>query len=152
MAIDTAAVGTALEPTTMTIDAGRLRFFAKAIGERNPVFTDTDAARAAGHPTLPVPPTFLFAVELEHPDPFGWLADLGADLRHVLHGEQQFSYHSVAHAGDVVTAAPRIADVYSKKGGALQFVVKDTAVTASDGTAIADLRSVIVVRNPGGGR
>lgn len=152
MAIDTAAVGTVLEPTTMTIDAGRLRFFAKAIGERNAVFTDEAAARAAGHPALPVPPTFLFSVELEHPDPFGWLADLGVDMRHVLHGEQQFSYHRVAHAGDVVTATPRIADVYSKKGGALQFVVKDTAVTARDGAPVADLRSVIVVRTPGGRR
>lgn len=151
VAIDTAAIGTVLEPTTMTLDAGRLRFFAKAIGERNPVFTDDAAALAAGHASLPVPPTFLFAVELEHPDPFGWLAALGVDMRHVLHGEQQFSYHRVAHAGDTVTASPRIADVYSKKGGALDFVVKDTTIT-SGGTTVADLRSVIVVRNPGGAR
>jgi hypothetical protein len=42
--------------------------------------------------------------------------------------------------------APRIADVYSKKGGALQFVVKETAVSHADGTVVAELHSTIVVR------
>ena len=88
----------------MTSNAGRLRFFAKAIGETNPVYTDVDAAQAAGHRDLPVPPTFLFGIELDSPDPFGWLSGIGVDLRRVLHGEQSFTYHSPAYAGDVLTA------------------------------------------------
>ncbi|MEV6275877.1 MaoC family dehydratase N-terminal domain-containing protein [Nocardia sp. NPDC051832] len=152
MAIDPALVGTAFPATTLTVDAGRLRFFAKAIGETNAVYTDLDAAQAAGYPDLPVPPTFLFAIELESPDSFGFLARAGVDLRFVLHGEQSFTYHSTAVAGDVLTATPRITDVYSKKGGALEFLVKETAITRADGSAVADLKSVIVVRNPGAGQ
>ncbi|MFJ9368617.1 MaoC family dehydratase N-terminal domain-containing protein [Nocardia sp. NPDC101769] len=152
MTVDPSAVGTVLPATTMTIDAGRLRLFAKAIGETNPIFTDEQAARAAGHATLPVPPTYLFAIELENPDPFAWLADLGVDLRHVLHGEQRFTYHSTAHAGDVVTVSPRITDVYSKKGGALDFVVKESTLTRADGSLVAELQSVLVVRHPGAGK
>ncbi|RBA31946.1 MaoC family dehydratase [Dietzia maris] len=147
MAIDT-AVGTQLPAVEMTVDAGRLRFFAKAIGEVDPVYSDVAAARAAGHPDLPVPPTFLFSIELEQPDPFAWLTDLGVDLRHILHGEQSFEYHRVAYPGDVLTVRPRIADMYEKKGGALRFIVKEAAVTAADGAVVADLTSVIVVRNP----
>lgn len=149
MPLDPAVMGTELPPSTLTVDAGRLRFFAKAIGETNPVFTDDAAAKAAGHQSLPVPPTFLFSIELEQPDPFAWMARLGVDLRTVLHGEQRFDYQSVAHAGDTLTARPRITDVYSKKGGALEFVVKQTDVTRADGTAVAELTSVIVIRNPG---
>ncbi|MCJ0894766.1 MaoC family dehydratase N-terminal domain-containing protein [Rhodococcus sp. IEGM 1401] len=152
MSIDPAAIGTELEPVAITVDAARLRFFAKAIGETNPVYIDTDAAQAAGHPDLPVPPTFLFSIELDSPDPFAWMSDLGVDLRFVLHGEQIFTYHSTAHAGDTLTARSTITDIYSKKGGALDFVVKDTAVTRADGSAVADLRAVLVVRNPGGGQ
>jgi acyl dehydratase len=152
MAIDPAVIGTELEPSQLTVDAGRLRFFAKAIGETHPIFTDAAVAQAAGHATIPVPPTFLFAIELEQPDPFAWLADMGVDLRRVLHGEQRFTYHSVAHAGDVLTARPRIADVYIKKGGALEFIVKDTSVTRADDSPVADLTSVIVVKNPEAGR
>jgi len=135
MAIDPAVIGTELAPTTLTVDEGRLRFFAKAIGDT----VDDD---------LRVPPTFLFSIELESPNPFGWADQLGIDLRYVLHGEQSFTYHQPARAGDVLTATPRISDVYSKKGGALDFIVKDTSVTKADGSLVAELKSVIVVRNP----
>lgn len=150
MALNPSVVGTELPTTTITLDRGRLRFFAKAIGETNPVYTDVDAATGAGHPDLPAPPTFLFSIELEAPDPFAYLAALGVDLRFVLHGEQSFVYHEIAYAGDELVADPRITDVYTKKAGTLQFIVKDTAVIRADATPIADLRSVIVVRNPGG--
>jgi acyl dehydratase len=149
VAVDSAFVGTQLPATTLTVDAGRLRFFAKAIGETNPLYTDVEAAKAAGYADLPVPPTFLFSIELENPDQFRWVVDQGIDPRFVLHGEQSFTYHSIAHAGDTLTATPRIIDVYSKKGGALEFIVKSTAVTRADGSAVADLETVIVVRNPG---
>jgi acyl dehydratase len=148
VALDSVFVGTQLPATTLTVDAGRLRFFAKAIGETNPLYTDVEAAKAAGYADLPVPPTFLFSIELENPEQFRWVVDQGIDPRFVLHGEQSFTYHSIAHVGDTLTATPRIVDVYSKKGGALEFIVKNTAVTRADGSAVADLETVIVVRNP----
>jgi hypothetical protein len=148
MSLNPSVIGTQLPPITMTMDRGRLRFFAKAIGETNPVFTDLQAAQAAGHRDLPVPPTFLFGIELESPDPFAWLSDLGVDLRRVLHGEQSFTYHCQAVAGDVLTASPRIANVYTKKGGALEFIEKTSVVTRDSGDVVAELTSVIVVRNP----
>ena len=40
----------------------------------------------------------------------------------------------------------RIADIYDKKGGALEFVVRETRVTNQNGEHVADLRSVIVHR------
>lgn len=152
MAIDPSVLGREFPASTLTIDAGRLQFFAKATGQTDPVYVDTEAARAAGHPDLPVPPSFLFGIELEQPDPFAWLADLGVDLRRVLHGEQSFTYHSVAHAGDVLTATPRVKDVYSKKGGALDFIVKESAVTRADGSLVAEMTSVLVVQNPEAGK
>ncbi|MBJ8340200.1 MaoC family dehydratase N-terminal domain-containing protein [Antrihabitans sp. YC3-6] len=150
MALDTTIIGTTFPGTELTLDAGRLRFFAKAIGETNPIFTDPEAARAAGHRDIPAPPTFFFSIELENPNPFGWAADLKIDLRYVLHGEQRFVYHSTAYPGDTLTATSTISDIYSKKGGALDFIVKDTAVTRADGSAVADLTTIIVVRNPAG--
>ncbi len=56
MPLDQNVIGKQLPSVTMTINAGRLRFVAKAIGETNPVFTDLQTANAAGHRDLPVPP------------------------------------------------------------------------------------------------
>jgi len=141
VAVDPGVIGTELPPVELTVDAGRLRFFAKATGAPVPV----GAAPA-------VPPTFLYSIEFEQPDPFAWLTGIGVDLRHLLHGEQSFVYHSVAHAGETLVAASRIADVYTRKGGAMEFIVKDTTVSRADGSPVADLRTVAVVRDPGAAR
>ncbi|MBT1098050.1 MaoC family dehydratase N-terminal domain-containing protein [Streptomyces sp. Tu102] len=148
MAIDiTHAEELRFAPLTVDVERGRLRFFGKAIGETDPVYLDAAAACAAGHPDIPVPPTFFFSLSLEAPQPFGYLDELGVDLRRVLHGEQSFEYHALAYAGDRLTLQDRIVDVYAKRGGALEFVVKQTEITRA-GAPVADLRSVLVVRNP----
>jgi acyl dehydratase len=65
----------------------------------------------------------------------------------ILHGEQSFSYIRPCHAGDVLSFESRIADIYAKKNGALEFVVKITTVTNQAGEHVADLRGAIVQRN-----
>jgi acyl dehydratase len=146
--IDRRHIGTALPPFTVDVEAGRLRFFAQATGQTDPVYTDVDAARAAGHPGLPVPPTFLFCLEMAAPNPAAVRELLGLDYSRILHGEQGFSYHRVAHAGDRLHFHQRITDIYDKKGGALEFIVRHTAVSNARGDAVAELRCVTVYRNP----
>jgi hypothetical protein len=98
-----------------------------------------------------VPPTFFFSLELEPPGPFGYLTALGIDLQRMLHGEQSFTYHAVAHAGDTLTLRPRIVDVFTKKGGALEFLIKKTDI-ARDGEPIAEAITTIVVPHPEAGQ
>jgi acyl dehydratase len=141
----TEAVGLATPPVSTVVDRGRLRLFAKATGQSDPVYTDLEAARAAGHPDLLVPPTFLFGIELERPEPFGWLTAHGVDMGSVLHGSQSFDYLEPVHAGDELTARSSISDVTVKKGGALTLVERTTTVTRAD-TPVAQLTSVIAVR------
>jgi acyl dehydratase len=147
MSVPQSAVGFELPPFSATIEAGRLRFFAKAIGETNPIYTDREAAAAAGHPNLPVPPTFFFGLKLDVPDPFRWILDLGVDFRFVLHGTQRFDYHRLAFAGDEVVMQSRLTDVSEKKGGALEFLVTSTTVHRG-AELIATLVETIVVRHP----
>jgi hypothetical protein len=135
------------DPIVVTAERGRLALFARVTGQTDPVYTDLAAARAAGHPDLPVPPTFFFGLELEAPDPFGYLAELGIDLRQVLHGKQSFNYHALAYAGDTLTLNARLADVVSRPGSTLEFLVKQSGITR-DGELIAEASSTIVVRRP----
>lgn len=145
--IDRNHIGRKLPPAVLEIEKGRLRFFAKAIGETNPIYTDEAAARAAGYRSLLVPPTFLFAAELDANTLFPTLIDMGVDLLRLLHGEQQFTYLHPVFAGDTVTVQSHFSDIYDKKSGALEFVVKESVVINQDGERVAEMRSVIVVRN-----
>ena len=146
--IDRRHIGTQMPPFAVDVEASRLRFFAKATGQTDPVYCDEAHARAAGHPGLPVPPTFFFCLEMDGPNPAAIRELLGLDLGRVLHGEQGFTFHRLAHAGDRLSFHQRIADIYDKKGGALEFIVRHTAVNNQHGEAVAGLRCVTVYRNP----
>ncbi|WP_208512701.1 MaoC family dehydratase N-terminal domain-containing protein [Variovorax paradoxus] len=145
--IDRKWIGHELPASVLPLERTRLQFFAKAIGETDPVYTDPAAARDAGHADLPAPPTFLFAAELDSGASNQLLADLGIPLAKLLHGEQGFSYHRAACAGDTVTVRSTITDIYDKKNGALEFVVKSSRATNQRDELVAELRTVIVCRH-----
>lgn len=84
---------------------------------------------------------------MEAPNPAAIRELLGMDYRSLLHGEQGFSYHAMAYAGDTLTFRQRIEDIYDKKSGALEFVVRKTHVSNQRGELVAELRCVTVVRN-----
>ena len=144
--IDRQYIGHTLPPFEVDVEKGRLRFFAKATGQSDPIYADESAARDAGHPGLPVPPTFLFCLEMDAPDPAAIRKLLGLDYKRLLHGEQGFSYHRMAYAGDRLRFEQHIADIYDKKGGALEFVLRTTRVSNQRGEHVADLRSVTVMK------
>ena len=144
--IDKKHIGKVLPAFAATAEAGQLRFFAKATGESNPIYFDEQAARDAGHPALPLPPTFLFSLAFQAPSN-AWRDELGIISSQILHGEESFRYHHMAFAGDTLHFDVRIADIYDKKGGALEFVVRETRVSNQRGEHVADLRTVLVQRN-----
>jgi acyl dehydratase len=148
--IDRSHIGRELAPSVLDVETGRLVFFAQAIGETDPVYTDETAARAAGYPALPAPPTFIFAAELDSRAVVSMLDAMGVPLARILHGEQAFRYLAPVCAGDTVTVRSRVADIYARRSGALEFIVKESTATNQHGTEVATMRSVIVVRNPPG--
>jgi acyl dehydratase len=145
--IDRKYIGHTMPVYSVTVDQNRLRFFAKAIGQTDPIYIDEVAAKAAGHTGLPIPPTFLLCMEGESPDPAALRDLLGIDYKRLLHGEQGFTYHRMAYAGDTLNFEQRIDDIYDKKDGALEFVVRKTRVTNQHAEHVADLRAVLVMRN-----
>lgn len=145
--IDPKFIGHELGWHTVEIEKGRLKLFNKVIGQTNPVYFDDEAAKVAGYPGLPVPPSFYFSLDMEQKAPFSWFEMLGIDIAKVLHGMQGFTYHKPAYAGQVVTLRARITDIYAKKGGALEFVIKEVSVRDDQGELLADLKITLVVRN-----
>jgi acyl dehydratase len=145
--IDKKWIGLQLPASVLPIERSRLQFFANAIGETDPVYTDAAAARDAGYSDLPAPPTFLFAAELDSGATVRMLEQLEIPIAKLLHGEQGFTYHRAACVGDTVTVRSTISDIYDKKNGALEFVVKTARATNQRDELVAELRTVVVCRN-----
>jgi acyl dehydratase len=145
--LDQSFIGHEYAERVIDVEAGQLRFFAKATGETDPIYFDLAAARAAGHPALPAPPTFQFSLELMTNGEADALATLGVDIGKVLHGEQSFSHHGQIYAGDTIRLRSRITEIYAKKGGALEFVTTETVAENQHGAKVGSTRTVTVVRN-----
>jgi acyl dehydratase len=146
--VDKSAVGRSFTPVTARVEPGRLRYFFDTLEERNPVYRDAETARTEGYSAAPVPPTYLFCLEMMDADrPLEMLTELKIDLAHVLHGEQRFTYHAPVVVGDTLTFKSRVTDVADKKGGAMTIIVVEATVTNQHGAHVADTASTIIVWN-----
>ena len=134
-------------PAAGTFEVGRehIRQFADAIGDPNPIYRDSAAARAAGHPDVIAPPTFLtvlgfrFGADSPVVDPA-----LGLNYALVVHGEQRFELHRPVRAGDVLTSVSRVADI--RAAGRNELMTMVTEVTDAAGERVATTTSTLVSR------
>jgi len=136
-------VGRQSEPIVVDVERGHIRRFAEAVGDTNPIYVDEAAARAAGHPRIPAPPTF--AIALRANDPRGGIE---LDWRKLLHGEQELVFTRPLYAGDRLTLVGRIAaaDVKQTKSGVMDVMVLETIADDSDGARVFVARSTVLVR------
>ena len=136
-------VGRESTPVVLDVERGHIRRFVEAVGDANPIYVDEAAARAAGHPRIPAPPTF--AVALRANDPRGGIE---LDWRKLLHGEQEFIFTRPLYAGDRLTIVGRIAaaDVKQTKSGVMDVMVLETVATDGDGARVFTARSTVLVR------
>ena len=136
-------VGRQSAPLVVEVERGHIRRFAEAVGDSNPIYVDEAAARAAGHPRIPAPPTFAAALRANDPR-----AGIDIDWRKLLHGEQELVFHRPVYAGDRLTLVGRIADAAVKqaKAGVLDALVLETVATDDAGARVFTARSTVLVR------
>lgn len=132
---------------TFDVEKGRLKFFAKATGQNDPVYSDDEAAKAAGYRSIPAPPTIGFCLEMESNSLWDNIAAMGVPVGKILHGTQTFKYHKPICAGDRVTFETKVSNIFDKKGGALEFIVENSTGKNQDDELVVELERVIVVRN-----
>ncbi|MEH6822649.1 MAG: MaoC family dehydratase N-terminal domain-containing protein [Motiliproteus sp.] len=145
--LDRSKIGHEFDSFSADVEKGRLKFFAKAIGETNPVYTDEAAARDAGYKTIPAPPTFVFSLDLDGPELLPVLRVLEMDIARILHGTQSFEYFGSVYAGDCITVSSKINNMFDKKGGALEFVEMENSYTNQDAELVAKAVCTLVYRN-----
>lgn len=136
-------IGHHFAPVTAMVEAGRLRFFLKAIGETNPALTEPNEQGR-----VPIPPTYLFCLEmLDAENPFAFTEEIGVSIETILHAEQSFTYHHPVHSGDRLDFQARLEEVAHKKGGALTFLTQRVDVANQNGTQVAEIERRLVIRN-----
>ncbi len=144
MPVDKSYIGRSGEPVTMHVERGKIREFARAIKDDDPLYFDEEHARREAGGVMP-PVTFLQTVQ--HWDDGRGRPSVPFDLKRVLHGEQEYEFLKPIHAGDVLTAVSRIVDVYDKpgkRGGSMNFVVTEIEYKNQRGELVARARHITI--------
>jgi acyl dehydratase len=143
--LDQSFIGRSYPPTsTYEVSREKIREFADAIGDGNPVFHDIEAARAAGHPDVIAPPTFITVINIPAVNTVVADPELGLDYSRMVHGDQAFSYTRPVHAGDKLSIAVTIDDIMDRAGN--DFLTVRADLTAEDGELVCTTRAQLVVR------
>ena len=148
ISINTSIKGKEYAPYVVHVERGKIKEFARAIGDLSPFYLDDEVGRASPWGDIIAPPTFAITFRDERADTAALLKDLGTDISRILHGEQEFEHHKPIRPGDTLLCRGRISDVYEKSGksGPMAFVVRETTVTDADNEVVARVRGITVVR------
>ena len=144
MPLDKSLIGGTGRPVTIYVERGKIREFARAIKDDDPLYFDEEQARREAEGIMP-PVTFLQTTA--HWDDGRGRPKVSMDLKRVLHGEQEYEFLKPIHAGDVLTAVSRVADIYEKqgkRGGTMTFVVIETAYKNDRGELVATAKQVTI--------
>lgn len=116
MALNTQAVGKTFTPTVYAVGREKIREYAHAVGETNPVHLDLGAARSAGYADLVAPP--MFAVVYGGPALMPALFDpeVQMDFARMVHGGQEFAWGPLVIAGDEITTTLTAKEIYERDG------------------------------------
>jgi acyl dehydratase len=110
------AKGKEYPPFTYEVGVEKIREYANAIGETEPVHHDRDAAREAGFRDVVAPPMFAVVYSAGAVAPGVLDPEVGINLMRMLHGSQEFAWGEPVCAGDAIETVATLRDLYEKDG------------------------------------
>ncbi len=121
MSLNTGAIGKTYDPVLYAVGREKIREYASAVGESNPLHFDLDAARAAGHEDLVAPPMFAVVYAGRSVGPALFDPEVGLNFAMMVHGSQEFAWGEIVIAGDEISTTTTVKDI-ADRGGMTFFV------------------------------
>ena len=138
------AIGKTYEPTTYAVGREKVREFASAVGETDPLYFDVDAARAAGYADVVAPPMFAVVYAGRSVGPAIFDPDVGINFAMMVHGGQEFRWGPLVVAGDEITTTTTVKDIADRRG--MAFYVFESVSENQRGETVCTATWTNIVR------
>jgi acyl dehydratase len=116
MPVNSSAVGKTYEPVLYAVGREKIREYARAVGETNPVSLDVEAARAAGYADVVAPPMFAVVYSAPSVGPPIFDPEIELNFAMMVHGGQEFVWGPPVVAGDEITTTTSVKDISERDG------------------------------------
>ncbi|MEK3808689.1 MaoC family dehydratase N-terminal domain-containing protein [Bacillus sp. FSL H8-0547] len=110
-------IGSASDKVKNTVESGAIRRFALAIGDENPLYTDTDAGEKSAFRRNIAPVTFPVTLN------YGTIEDLNLPSKGLIHGEQAFHYERPLYAGETILCSSKLSNCKERSGNGGSMVI-----------------------------
>jgi len=110
------AVGKTFPPVTYAVGREKVREYAHATFETDPLYLDVDAARAAGFPDVVAPPMFAVVYAAPAVAPAILDPEVGIDFARMVHGGQELRWGPLVVAGDEITTTVEVKSIEDRGG------------------------------------
>jgi acyl dehydratase len=149
--VDQSYKGRVYPPTPpYEVSREKIREFADAINDPNPLYRDRAVAESHGYPDVIAPPTFPIILSLKAGHQVIVDPAFGIDYSRVVHGEQKFVHHRPIHPGDELTATTHIDDI--RDAGANELLTMRMEIRTTDGELVCEATNVVVSRGTAAGK
>ncbi len=109
-------MGRSTSRSSYAVGREKIREYAAAVGETNPLYFDVDAARAAGYADVVAPPMFAVVYAGRAVAPAIFDPDVGMNFAMMVHGGQEFRWGPLVVAGDEITTTTEVKDIADRGG------------------------------------
>jgi acyl dehydratase len=144
MPVKTEAVGKTFPPVVYAVGREKIREYAHATGEANPVCLDTASARAAGYAAVVAPPMFAVVYSAPAMGPAILDPEVAINFTAMVHGGQDFVWGAPVVAGDEITTTATVKDI-SERGG-MGFYVFESVSENQRGETVCTATWTNIVR------
>ena len=134
MPVNAEAIGKTYPPFEYEVGKEKIREYAHAVGEENPVYFDRAAATEAGFRDVAAPPMVAVVYSAGSFAPALFDPEVGINFAMMVHGSQEFEWSEPVCSGDVISTVTSVKDI-SEKGG-MGFYVFETVSTNQDGREV----------------
>src|SRR3954453_10921918 len=116
MPLKTDAVGKTYPPTVYAVGREKVREYALAVGETNPLHLDFEAALPAGPGDVLAPPMFAVVYSAPSMAPAIFDPDVAMNFAMMVHGGQEFRWGPLVVAGDEISTEVEVKSIEVRDG------------------------------------
>jgi acyl dehydratase len=144
VALDPSFVGRRYPPgEPYRVSREKIREFADAIGDEDPLYREPEAARRAGYRDVIAPPTFLTLVTMRSLRVVTDDPELGLDYARMVHGDQSFAHRRPVTAGEKVLVTTTVDDITARAGNDFLTVRAEIATDGGEPVCTGSARLVV---------
>lgn len=141
--VDSSSQGKEFPEFTFEVDKSKIKELCLAIGDENPIFYDSEAAKKEGYKDTPAPLTFATLMNFwGYPEIWNNMVEIGIDIKRLLHAKEEYEYFAPIYPGDKVVGKVNVDAV--RESAMMDMVTFKSTYTRDDEVVLVAKMTIVV--------